>query len=98
MKLNLCHPLDEEKKFPRCWWHILIGIGLPWLPIFVPHGTIYMVVGILFFISYQILQYKFKSTHLLKDNSFLDIFETGVAYAISLIILICLTFMNIINA
>ena len=80
------HPLDQYEKFPRCWWHIVIGAGLPWLPWY------FMLAGIAWFIAYQNLQYKYKTNHRLseKDDSFLDVFETGCAFGISVIVIVIL--------
>jgi hypothetical protein len=60
--------------------HILLGIALPWLSPAVNIG------GVIFFCGYQYLQYRYKSTRKLRDDSYLDIKETVIPYIISAII------------
>jgi len=64
----------------RCFVHVLLGAGLPWLSTEVNLG------GVIFFCAYQYLQYRHHSSRQMKDDSYLDIKETAVAYIISAVI------------
>lgn len=61
----------------RCFWHLLLGALCPWLPF----GANLGLVGLFF--GYEYLQYRYLSRRDLKDDSYLDIRETAIAYAIS---------------
>jgi len=77
----------------RCWWHVLLGAGLPWL------GGDVCLVGTILYVAYQVLQFNFR-TRLwpehracleefteYKDDSYLDIKEMMIPLIISSIVL-----------
>ena len=57
--------------------HIALGAALPWFDPACNTG------GVIFFCAYQWLQYKHHSSRQLKDDSYLDIKETAIIYAVS---------------
>ena len=72
----------------RCWWHVILGIGLPWL------GGWICLTGTILYIAYQYLQFKFRSRlwpehracldeGVYKDDSYLDIKEMVIPLIIS---------------
>ncbi len=61
----------------RCWWHIILGIVLPWLEPICNLG------GVILFLGYEYLQYKYLSKRDEKDTSYCDVYEVAVAYVIS---------------
>jgi len=64
----------------RHWAHIVLGAGLPWLPPEINIG------GVIFFCAYQFLQFKHLSHRLDRDDSYLDVKETVIAYIISAVV------------
>ena len=61
----------------RCIWHILLGAVCPWLPLGANLGLVVLFCG------YEYLQYRYLSRRDMKDDSYLDVKETAIAYAIS---------------
>ena len=64
----------------RCWWHIALGAGLPWL------GRDICLVGSLGYIAYQGLQYMARTHKGEEDVNHLDIKEWLIALIISAVI------------
>lgn len=64
----------------RCVWHVILGIILPWLHPFCNLG------GVILFLGYEYLQYKFLSKRGEKDDSCYDVYEMAVAYVISSVV------------
>ena len=74
----------------RCIWHVLLGIILPWLPLGVNLG------GLFLFGLYEYLQYKYLSRRDMKDDSFKDVYECAVPYIVSSVVRACvLTYINL---